>query len=82
MCAEPRDLIAVEVGDPERIAVGRRPDRLDHVAEIEAARHEAVVAEHRQGGEAGGPRGGRDRNKGPRGWNWCTARHVQGMMRE
>ena len=44
--AEPRDLLAVDVGDREDVAVCGRPDGLGHVAEVEAA------AARRRGGGA------------------------------
>ena len=43
--AQPRDLLAVDVGDREHVAVRGRPDRLRHVPEIEAAAVEGAVAE-------------------------------------
>ena len=39
--AETGDLLAVDVGDREEVAVGGRPDRLGHVSEVEAAAVEA-----------------------------------------
>ncbi len=41
--AEPRDLRPREVRHREEVAVGRRPDRLDHVPEVEAAGPERAV---------------------------------------
>ena len=54
--AEPRHLLAAEVRHLEHVAVGRRPDGLHHVAEVEAARVERDVAERRQRAEAHGER--------------------------
>src|SRR2546430_2434388 len=47
------DLVTLEVRDPERPAVRRRPDRLHHVPEVEAAGLERLVPEAREGGEPG-----------------------------
>ena len=49
--AEARELAAGDVGRLEEAPLGRAPDRLHHVAEVEAAGGEAAVAEHRQPGE-------------------------------
>ncbi len=46
------DLVAVQLGDVERAPVGGRPDRLHHVAEVEAARLERPVLQRRQQAEA------------------------------
>ena len=59
MRGEPGDLLAVEVGHPQRMAVRRRPDGLHHVAEVEAPRDERFVTQRRERGEAGGIRGDR-----------------------
>ena len=48
-----RDLVALQVRDPQRPAVRRRPDRLHHVAEVEAAGLEGAVAQHRERRECG-----------------------------
>jgi hypothetical protein len=45
---QPVDLVAVQLGDVERAPVGGRPDRLHHVAEVEAARLERPVLQCRQ----------------------------------
>ena len=58
--AEPRDLLAVDVRDREEVAVGGRPDRLRHVAEVEAAALESAVPEHGGRSEAAGEGGCRD----------------------
>ena len=58
--AEPRDLLAVDIGDGEEVAVRGRPDGLGHVAEIEAAAAERAVAQHRERPEEGGERGHRE----------------------
>ena len=58
--AEPRDLLAVDVGDREHVAVRGRPDRLGHVAEIEAAAAEGPMPQDGQRAEAGGEGGGRE----------------------
>ena len=50
--SEPRDLLAVEVGLlEEAVAVRRRPDRLDDVAEVEAPSVERAMAKDRERGE-------------------------------
>ena len=54
---QPRDLVAVQVGHLERMSVGRRPDGLHHVPEVEPAGDERVVAQSRERREAGGVRG-------------------------
>ena len=54
VCCEPRDLIAVKVRHPQRVAVRGRPDGLHHVPEVEASGHEGVVTECGEGREAGG----------------------------
>ena len=51
MRAEARDLLAVHVRDREHVAVCGRPDRLRHVAEVEAAALEGAVPEHRERAE-------------------------------
>ena len=51
--AEPRDLLALEIGDGEHVAVCGRPHRLRHVAEVEPAGTEREMAQDREGGEAG-----------------------------
>ncbi len=61
MGGESRDLVAVEIGHAQRLAVGRRPDGLDHVPEVEATGDEGLVAKCREGGEARGI--GRDRRR-------------------
>ena len=43
--AEPGDLLAVDIGDREEVAVRGRPDRLRHVSEIEATAAERAVPE-------------------------------------
>ena len=58
--AEARHLVALQVGDLEQVAVGRRPHRLHHVPEIEAAGRERLLAQDGQSGKAGDPRGRRD----------------------
>ena len=57
MSRQPRDLVAVQVGHLERMSVGRRPDGLHHVPEVEPAGDERVVAQSRERREAGGVRG-------------------------
>jgi hypothetical protein len=58
--AETDDLVAAEIGDRERAAMGRRPDRLHHVPEVEAPGRERPVPED---GERREPAGvGRDRS--------------------
>ena len=59
--AEARHLVALQVGDLEQVAVGRRPHRLHHVPEIEAAGRERLhagagemrVSSYRHGGRPG-----------------------------
>ena len=51
MRSEPGDLFALEVGDPERVAVRGRPDRLHHVPQVEATGLERAVALDRERGE-------------------------------
>ena len=46
--AEPRDLLAVEVGHLEEAAVGRRPDGLGQVADVEAPGLEGPLLEDRE----------------------------------
>jgi hypothetical protein len=46
-------LVAAQARDLERVAVRRRPDRLHHVPEVEAAGREGSVAQDRERGEAG-----------------------------
>ena len=52
MRSETGDLVAAQSGHLQRMPVGRRPDRLHHVAEVEAAGREGPVAEDRERGEA------------------------------
>ena len=54
MHSQTGDLFAVEVGLLEEVAVRRRPDRLDEVAEIETARVERSMAKERERGELRG----------------------------
>ena len=55
--AEPRGLLAGQVRDLEEVAVRGRPDRLRHVAEVEATGLEGTLARDRERGEADGERG-------------------------
>jgi hypothetical protein len=54
--AEPRDLLAADVGDGEDVAGGRRPHRLRHVPEVEAAALEGPVPEDGDDAEDQGER--------------------------
>ena len=58
--AEPRDLLALEVGHLEEPAVRRRPDGLGEVPDVEAARLERPLLEHRERGHPGGERADRE----------------------
>ena len=71
---EAGDLVAAQARDRERVAVRGRPDRLHHVAEVEAAGLERPVAQNRERGEA--RRVSRDRcpEEGSRGPHAATAR--------
>ena len=54
---EAGDFVSTQARDGERVAVRGRPDRLDHVAKVEAAGLERAVAqdrERREGGRVGG----------------------------
>ena len=53
MCGQPRDLSAVQVRDLQQVAMRGRPDRLNHVAQVEAAGLEGFVPEYGQGRERG-----------------------------
>ena len=55
MRAQARDLVAVEIGHAQRMAVRGRPDGLHHVPEVEAAGGERVVPQDGERGEAGDP---------------------------
>jgi hypothetical protein len=57
MSREPRDLVSVEVGHPQRMAVRGRPHRLHHVPHVEATGEERLLAEDGQRREGGDPRG-------------------------
>ena len=54
--AEPRELPPLEVGHLEEPAVRRRPDRLGQVPDVEAARLERLLLEHRERRHPGGER--------------------------
>ena len=58
MRPEAHELLAGDVGGLEGPPLGRAPDRLDHVPEVEAAGPEGVVAADRQVREEAGPDGG------------------------
>ena len=51
--AEPRDLVAREVGHREEVAVRGRPDGLGEVADVEAAGPERAVLQHGERAEPG-----------------------------
>ena len=57
--AEARDLLAPEVGHPQGVSVGGRPDDLGHVPEVETPCVERLVTEHGERGEARGERADR-----------------------
>ena len=51
MRAETGDLLAVDIGDREEVAVCGRPDGLRHVSEVEATTAEGAMPENRRGAE-------------------------------
>ena len=62
--AQPGDLLTVDIGDREEVAVRGRPDRLRHVSEIEATAAERAVPKDGRGAEDARERGGRDPDDG------------------
>ena len=59
MRTQARDLLAGRgVGHLERPALGRAPDRLDHVPQVVAVREELVVAPDRRAADDNGPTDG------------------------
>ena len=58
--AEPRDLLAVQVGDLEQPAMRGRPHGLSEVADIESPRFEGPLRLHRKRRHPGGKRSHRD----------------------
>ena len=66
MRAETGDLLAVDIGDREEVAVCGRPDGLRHVSEVEAAAAEGAMPENRRGAEDARECGRREPDDG--GW--------------
>ena len=64
--AEAGDLLAVDVGDREEVAVRRRPDRLRHVSEVEAPAAESLVPKDGSSAEDARKGGGGEPDDGDR----------------
>jgi hypothetical protein len=63
MGSQPRDLIAVQRGHLQGVAVRGRPHGLHHVPEVETTGDESLVTKRRERGESGRIRGDPEREQ-------------------